>query len=1237
MFKRFFSMILCIVMCVTCFSATAIEASAVYNAKSLFAITSSPVKDGLLHYTINVTAQQKNIAGAVILVEFDSTVLKPAYCSPAQTTNTSSGTTQNFEGQFVHGVTEGNSNMYSIAYMNKVAVSTNNAAKGFFNMVFEVVDGKRPKTNVSFYCKEYYSTSETDKNISASEGPVLIQEYKNVATLEAPKAGVISPVGTGFKITWSAVTGADGYVIYRSTPSVGKMKVGESVGKNATYFTDSGLKSGVTYTYTVTSVNNLGTESVESSGLSAMYIAKPEIDYVKNVAGGVEIRWTKTEGAQFYNVMRRLKGEKVWKKVASRSASLDTCYKDTTVEDGKEYEYDVNSATDIFESSQATTGKSIVYVETPVFSSVINTVNGIELKWPANPKATKYVIYKRTIGVDSALVKLTETSSNTYLDTNVQAGKTYTYSVMTCTNNGDSAYNSSGYTITCVPGTTVTAISTEKASVRIAWKAVNGVDGYAVYRRVLSSQTWVKAGTVNSSTTSFNDSGVASGTQYVYAVCPIINNSEGAKIASNVIYFIKAPTNVVATNEVDGVKISWDRIGGAVSYYISRKDSYGSVEKIATVEGNANTTYTDKNVKNGVTYTYTVVAVNSYGESKVSDNSNSLYRWNEAVNTTPAHAEGGIKVTWQGKSNATGYMVYRCVDNVWSLIGETKTAGYLDKNVVSNKTYTYAVGMIINGSVSAVHKTSQPSLRYISPANNIKTVNGSNYTKVSWDKVDGATKYYLYKSTSENGKYELVEGFNADTLSYIDKNISAGATVYYKTKCYNGVDLSAFSVAKRSVFLEIPKIKGVVNVYGGQTFTWNAVKGATGYRVYRKIYGAKYYTYITTVDANTLSYTDTGCTNGKIMCYTVKAVNGDSASAYLAKCMTYVTAPTPAISNSPSGVFLKWAKNDAAVGYWVYRKVPGAKYWTRIACVKTLYYTDADVKSGTNYLYTVKAYTGKLLSGCNMNGWSVMHLSTPQMTSVANGYGAVTCFWKAVPGAKSYNVYRKADKETVWTYIGNTTANFYRDTNVKSLSSYTYTVRAVNASNISSFNYAGKTVKYLLAPTIKISNSTSGVYLQWNRITGANSYYVYRKAGNAKYWTKIDTVTGNSYLDTNVKAGVSYTYTIRAYGSKTLSGCNSYGWKTVYLNTPKLVSALSYPNGITVKWQKVPVATWYAVFRKADGDKSWTLIGKTTGNANVTYVDKTAKRGVNYTYTVRACYGNYRSWFQSGVACKANY
>ena len=115
-----------------------------------------------------------------------------------------------------------------------------------------------------------------------------------------------------------------------------------------------------------------------------------------------------------------------------------------------------------------------------------------------------------------------------------------------------------------------------------------------------------------------------------------------------------------------------------------------------------------------------------------------------------------------------------------------------------------------------------------------------------------------------------------------------------------------------------------------------------------------------------------------------------------------------------------------------------------------------------------------------------------------------------------------------------------------------------------------------------------------------------------------------------------YRYTIRAYVQKTLSGYFGSGWNTLYLATPKLVSAVSTTAGITFKWQPVKYAKGYVVFRKT-GNGAWVHIGTLNGNNNVTFVDKTAQKGVTYTYTARACYDNYRSWFKSGLTCTDKY
>ena len=64
--------------------------------------------------------------------------------------------------------------------------------------------------------------------------------------------------------SWSAVTGATSYDIYRSTTSGGEGTTPYQTGVTATTFTDTGLTNGTTYYYTVTAVNSSGQGSQSS-------------------------------------------------------------------------------------------------------------------------------------------------------------------------------------------------------------------------------------------------------------------------------------------------------------------------------------------------------------------------------------------------------------------------------------------------------------------------------------------------------------------------------------------------------------------------------------------------------------------------------------------------------------------------------------------------------------------------------------------------------------------------------------------------------------------------------------------------------------------------------------------------------------------------------------------------------------------------------------------------------------
>lgn len=265
---------------------------------------------------------------------------------------------------------------------------------------------------------------------------------------------------------------------------------------------------------------------------------------------------------------------------------------------------------------------------------------------------------------------------------------------------------------------------------------------------------------------------------------------------------------------------------------------------------------------------------------------------------------------------------------------------------------------------------------------------------------------------------------------------------------------------------------------------------------------------------------------------------------------------------------------------------------------------------------------------------------TPKV-STTNEINGIKITWNAVEYAVKYNVYRRQAGSKVWTLVGTTTGNSITDAKVSSGIFYCYSVRAYNSINQYSDYIAANTQlrKFMAVPKLTgISNATNGLYIKWNAVAGVtNGYRVYRRGAGQTTWTYLKTVKTTYYTDTQVKnnSGEYYRYTVIADGGYH-SKFDTTGLYLKRLANPSLNSAVSTKSGINVKWGKVSGTTGYYVYRKT-ADSNWVRIAAVGGTNNTTYLDKTAKKGVTYTYTVRAVYGSTTSYFYSGISCKDKY
>ena len=170
----------------------------------------------------------------------------------------------------------------------------------------------------------YTVRATNDAGYSGFENGLYI---KRVAT---PHMTGISNVANGIKISWTSISNAKSYKIYRR--GVGESwKCIATVGASVTCYTDSTIKnnSGNYYRYTVRAID--GYYSYFESGLFTKFVAAPHLKGVAKTSNGVKVTWGAVNGADAYRVYRRGAGQSwVYVTTVTGTTYVDTAVKDAT-------------------------------------------------------------------------------------------------------------------------------------------------------------------------------------------------------------------------------------------------------------------------------------------------------------------------------------------------------------------------------------------------------------------------------------------------------------------------------------------------------------------------------------------------------------------------------------------------------------------------------------------------------------------------------------------------------------------------------------------------------------------------------------------------------------------------------------------------------------------------------------------------------------------------------------------
>ena len=335
------------------------------------------------------------------------------------------------------------------------------------------------------------------------------------------------------------------------------------------------------------------------------------------------------------------------------------------------------------------------------------------------------ISHKWDAGVVTKEPTYTSTGTKKYTCTNCGETKTETIAKLVCTSHVWDAgvvtkkptYTSAGTKeYTCVNcGTTKTSsiamlklskvtvkTAVSSTGIKISWTSEKNASGYYIYRKSGKGQYALLKKVTRANTLAFNDTKVTSGVIYTYKVQAYKGTVVGAGTEASRCFVGTAKAKTA--NESTGIKLSWNKVGGARSYKIYKRIGTGKYTCIKTASSTT-FTYLDKAVKAGTIYTY---AVKPYIGRTAGTYVASKYVCLRPVTAKVSAARNGVTVRWTKTAGATSYRVYRkTAGGKYALvkkIGGANALSWTDTNTAKGKTYYYYVRAFKGNYYSAASK-----------------------------------------------------------------------------------------------------------------------------------------------------------------------------------------------------------------------------------------------------------------------------------------------------------------------------------------------------------------------------------------------------------------------------------------------------------------------------------------------------------------------------------------------------
>jgi large repetitive protein len=1089
-------------------------------------------------------------------------------------------------------------------------------------------------TTYYFRVRDYGGTYSTYTPVASTTMPA----FPNQPTISA----ATPQSDTAVLLTWTNVSGATGYQVQRSVS--GTWTTEGTVGSGVTSYTDTGLHEVTSYSYRLIATNAVGSSAPSATvsattlpaaptGLAAAFVAWNQIN----------LTWVDHSSAAYYYYVEQSPDNTNWTQIASVYGTTTTSYSATGPFTGStSYYFRVRDYSGTYSTYTTTSLVTPAFPTAPTLTQATAISDtSVTLAWQDVPLETGFQV-SRLVSSTWTLVGTVGAGVKTFTDTGLHEATSYSYHVAATNSAGSSPPSGtlSATTFTSAPtGLTATAVS--GSLINLSWTDVSTSASTNYVEESTDGVTWAQIGSVAATATTFAATGAFTRlTTYSFRVRAYGYTGGGyssyATTSVTTPAFAYTPAiNWVVPQSSSSVALSWTNAPGETGFRVQRSTNNGSTWSVAGTVASGVTTFTDTGLTEATSYTYEIIATNSYGDSIPSATQAAVTPPGAPTGLTAVAASAGqINLSWTDHSTAAAYYVVQQSSNgstgwvpVGTVNGSSANSDAVTGSFSGSTTYYFRVAAYASTGGTSAYATASATVPAVpgTPALNSATAQSDTAVSLVWSDAPGETGFTVERSTGTSGTWSVAGTVGAGVTTFTNTSLTEATSYNYYVVATNAAGSSAPSnTIGVNTQPSAPTGLTTTVVSGGQiNLAWtDHSTAAISYYVELATDGTTWAQIAAISSSTATSYTATGPFNGsttyyfRVHDYAPNGVNSAYASA---------SATTPAFTNQPtltsataqsaSSVALAWSAVTGATGYTVQRSTNGGTTWTTAGTVGSgvTSFTDTGLTEATSYSYEVIA-----TDAAGSSAPSAMQSVTTQpgaptgLTATVVSGGQINLAWTDHSSAANYYYVEQSPNGTTWAQIaaisGSTTNSYAAIGPFNGSTTYQFRVHAYayTGGNSAYATASATTPAFPNQPTLTsvTAQSASSMALAWSAVTGATGYTIQRSTNSGSSWTNAGTVGAGvtTFTDTGLTEATSYSYQVIATDAAGSSAPSAMQTVATQPGAPTSLTATVVSGGqINLAWSDHSTAAYYYYVEQSPNGTTWAQIAALNGNTTNSY------------------------------------